>query len=73
MLVSCPRICYTIAECSSALLFLPEFRKICNRGIFMLFKSYIKEYIDDHDIDKVLILVSTDVLDGSIVSLEWED
>lgn len=33
----------------------------------------IKEYIDDHNIDKVLILVSTDMLDGSIVSLEWED
>lgn len=32
----------------------------------------IKEYIDDHDIDKVLILTSTDVLNGTIVSLEWE-
>ncbi len=33
----------------------------------------LKDYIKEHHIDKVLIFVSTDILDGSIVSLGWEE
>lgn len=36
-------------------------------------KASLKEYIDDYHIDKVLILVSTDILDGGMKNLEWGD